>query len=261
MLPKNIKAFLSTAKKEGINIKNQDFHVVFVEAHNEIDIIQMVGRLRNPIETLYIVVDSVVHHDQESRYERKLSKSESFIPNINTYYQSLCQRREIDLYDPEDIFRQPAHCIVDLGDFIDYIHAKFLYIRYDYFTDKFVFYSERESGKAYYAQQHRTYSEATRTSAGLQNLASQWFPGIPVHVDINLAGDIQQAVDKYLHQNNWLNGQREIRQAERTEILRELNRLTGENSRQLGTILHHYGYQLKSNSHRANALHTITRIT
>jgi hypothetical protein len=261
LLPKKIKAFLSTAKnKEGINIKNQDFHVMFVEAHNEVDIIQMVGRLRNPIDTLYIVIDSSPHYDQESRYERALSKSNSFIPSINAYYELLCQSLGIDLHDPEDILRKPAHCIETLGDFIDFIHLKFPYICYDYFTDEFVFYAEREDGKNYYAQQHRIYSEAAKTSSGLHELASQWFPGIPVHIDADLAGDIQQAVDDYLSQNNWLNGQRIIRQNERTELLRELNLITGENSRQLSTILRHYGYQLQANSHRTNALHTITRI-
>lgn len=147
-LPTDIKAFLTTAKnKEGINIKNKDFHVMFVEAHNEVDVIQMVGRLRNPIETLYIIVDSAPHHDMESRYEKKLTKSDAFIPAINAYYQSMCQDQGIDLHDPEDIFRKPAHGIEGLGDFIDYIHGKFPYIRYDYFMDEFVFYPEREEAR------------------------------------------------------------------------------------------------------------------
>lgn len=261
-LPNDIKAFLTNAKnKEGINIKNEDFRVMFVEAHNEVDAIQMVGRLRNPIETLYIVVDSVPHHDIESRYERKLTKSDCFIPAINAYYQSLCQDLGIDLHDPENVFRKPAYRIEDLGDFIDYIHGKFPYIRYDYFKDEFVYYSEREEGKNYYAQQHRIYDDAAKTVAGLQALAAQWFPGIPSYVDINLDGDIQQAVDDYLTNNLWLNGQRIIRQNERREILNELNRITGEDSRQLGSILRHYGYQLNSNSKRSDARCTITKAT
>ena len=261
-LPTDIKAFLTTAKnKEGINIKNKDFHVMFVEAHNEVDVIQMVGRLRNPIETLYIVVDSVPHHDMESRFERKLTKSNDFIPAINAYYQSLCQDQGIDLHDPEDIFRQPAHRIESLGDFIDYIHGKFPYIRYDYFTDEFVFYSEQEEGKDYYAHQHSTYRNAAKTTAGLQALAARWFPGIPSYVEVSLEGDIQQAVDSYLTNNRWLNGERAIRQNECRIILDNLNRITGENSRQLSTILRHYGYQIGSNSHRSDARRTITKAT
>lgn len=260
-LPKDIKAFLTTAKnKEGINIKNKDYHVMFVEAHNEMDVIQMVGRLRNPIKTLYIVVNSVPHHDLESRYERKLTKSDNFIPTINAYYQSLCQSLDIDLHDPEDIFRKPAYKIDDLGDFIDYIHGKFHYIRYDYFKDEFVFYPEREEGKDYYAQQHSIYANAAESAAGLQALAEQWFPGIPSYVDVNLTEDVQRAVDEYLSSSNWLDGQRVIRQNERREILNDLNRITGENSRQLATLLSHYGYRLQANSHKTNAPHTITRI-
>lgn len=261
-LPKNIKAFLTTAKnKEGINIKNKDFHVMFVEAHNEVDIIQMVGRLRNPIETLYIVVNSIPHHDMESRYEKMMTKHETFIPTINAYYQALCRDIGIDLNDPEDIFRKPAHEIENLGDFIEYIHGKFPYIRYDYFTDEFVFYAERENSKAYYAKQHSTYSNASKTAAGLQALAAQWFPDIPSYVDVNLEGDIQHAVDEYLVNNRWINGQREIRQNERRIILDNLNGITGENSRQLATILRHYGYRLNSNSHRSDACCTITKDT
>ena len=261
-LPKDIKAFLTTAKnKEGINIKNKDFHVMFVEAHNEVDVIQMVGRLRNPIETLYIVVDSVPHHDLESRYERKLTKSDSFIPSINAYYQSLCQSLNIDLHDPEDIFRKPAYKINDLGDFIDYIHGKFPYIRYDYFKEEFVFYPEREEGKDYYTQQHSIYSNAAKSAAGLQALAAQWFPGIPSHVDVSLEGDIQRAVDDYMARNHWLDNAREIRQDETRIILNDLNRITGENSRQLATILHHYGYRIRARSHASNARRTITKTT
>ena len=250
---------LPRKNKEGINIKNENFHLMFVEAHNEVDIIQMVGRLRNPIETLYIVADSITHHDQESRFERKLSKYEALIPTINAYYQSLCAELGLNLHDPEDIFRKPAHEIEGLGNFIDYIHGKFPYIRYDYFTDEFVFYTEREDGKDYYAQQHSIYHNAVKTAAGLQSLAARWFPGIPAHVDISLEGDIQQAVDEYLTNNHWLNGQREIRQNERRIILNALNEITGENSRQLGTILRHYGYLISSNSHSSNARHTITK--
>lgn len=146
-----------------------------------------------------------------------------------------------------------------MGDFIDFIHGKFPYIRYDYFLDSFVYYPERAVSKAYYAQQHQTYQEAAKTALGLKNLIGQWFPGVPCSVDVTLAEDVQRQVDEYLTQNNWLNGQREIRQNERREILAQLNRITGENSRQLASILGHYGYSLRASSHRTNALHTITR--
>lgn len=66
-LPSKILGFSSTAKnKEGINIENDDISAMFVESHERDEIIQMVGRVRNPVEILYIVMDSVQHIDRES---------------------------------------------------------------------------------------------------------------------------------------------------------------------------------------------------
>lgn len=261
-LPAITKAFLTTDKnKEGINIKNKDFHTMFVEAHTEIDIIQMVGRLRNPIQTLYIVIDSVPNSDLESRFEKGLTTSTGLIPAINTYFYALCKSNGLDLQDTEDTLRCPTCSNQEIADCMDYIHGKFPYLRYDYFTDQFVYYSERESSKAYYSEQHQIFNRAKYASRRLIQLANQWFPGIPCSVSIQLPGDTQLAVDDYLRQNHWLDNQRDIQDPERKEILENLNRITGSNSRQLKSLLRAYHYLLKTNGKKRTSYSTITRIT
>lgn len=258
-LPAATKAFLTTAKnKEGINIKNKDFHTMFVEAHNEIDVVQMVGRLRNPIHVLYIIIDSVPHSDMESRFEKDLSKNSRIVPTINTYFHALCNNNGLDLQDSEDTLRSPTYSFQELADCLDFLHEKFPYLRYDYFTDQFVYYSERETSKAYYAEQHQAYNSARRSSRSLIQLVDQWFPGIPCTVNVLLPDDVQLAVDEYLCQNRWLDGQKEIRQAERSEILAKINELARTSHRQLKTALRHYGYKLTT-AHRANGTSTISK--
>lgn len=259
-IPESIQAFFTTSRnKEGINIKNPEFRTMFVETHNEVDVIQMAGRLRNPIETLYIITDSTPHIDMEDSNEQPFSKGSAVIDTINRYFNTLCKENDIDLKDP-DCFR-PVICKVEaLGKFIDFIHNKFPYIRYDYFTDTFVYYKEREASKAYYAEQRRIYHQAACTSSGLVELANRWFPAVPCTVRAKPKKDIAEAVQHYLSSENWLDGRREIRGNERAEILKELNRITGKRYKTLRPALREWGYLITTRGHKPESPSDITTI-
>lgn len=253
-----IRAFYTTSRnKEGINIKNKDFRTMFVEAHNEIDIIQMAGRLRNPIQTLYVIVDSTPHSDMEDSNERPFSKDANTLKTINTYFHCLCKEHEVELETP-DCFRPVIHKVEELGKFIDFIHNKFPYIRYDYFTDTFVYYKERAISKDYYAEQRSIYEEASQTTDGLTALAQRWFPTVPCKVSVKLRGDMAEKIRRYLSDGNWLDGNREIREAERTEILNELKRITGYDYGTLGPALKEWGYILTTAGNKKNSPSAIT---
>jgi hypothetical protein len=259
-LPDGIFAFYSTSKnKEGINIKNEDFRTMFVEAHNELDVIQMAGRLRNPIQTLYVIVNSTPHTDAEDQNEKPFSKDTVVLAAVNTHFRELCRDNNVDLEDPA-CFRPVIHKIEPLGKFIDFIHNKFPYIRYDYFVDKFVYYEEREYSKEYYTEQRRIYDDASYTSSGLVALARNWFPTVPCTVSVKPKGDIAEEIQKYLTDGHWLDGKRPIRGAERTEILQELNRITGEQHKALGPTLKEWGYLLETGGNKTSSPSTISVI-
>ena len=259
-LPNGIRAFYTTSRnKEGVNIKNENFRTMFVEAHNEVDVIQMAGRLRNPIQTLYVIVDSTPHIDMEDSNERPFSEDTVVIDAVNTYFKKLCRDIGIDLNDP-DCLSPVIHTVETLGKFIEFIHNKFPYIRYDYFTDTFVYYKEPAASKDYYEEQRRIYQQAADTSAGLVALAQSWFPNVPCTVSVKTMGDMAEEIRHYLESENWLDGKRNMRNKERAEILSMLKKITGEDYRTLGPALKEWGYRLDINGKKPTSQSTISVI-
>ena len=266
-IPDDLVAFMTTGKnKEGINIENEDIRTMFIEVHSQVDVVQMAGRVRHAVEKLYVVIDSKAHPDMESRHEDMFSEQPETLHAINHYYQALCAK--YDYMDPEeDPYCRTAYSIEELGGFIDYIHAKFPYVRFDYFTNAFVYYPERRISKAHYAQEKKEFVEATKSHQGLIGLAHKWYPGIQCRVTAKLESAVyaenKERIDAYLHENNWINGTRKIRQEERKTILKELNELlAGKTSgERLKPLLQKYGYELipETRSKNANAPYRIEK--
>lgn len=245
-LPDNVVAFLSTSKnKEGINIKNEDIRIMFVEEHNDVDVIQMAGRLRNGIDQLYIVTDSVGHSDIESGYEAEFSQYDKLLESLNCFLHKRYKDQGLDMDSPDEVLFNHVSRNEQAKDFLAFVHAKFPYVRFDNFTYQFVYYPERAESRKYYKEQNEIYSEASRSKAGLLQLATQWFPGVTCDCSAHLVLDNQRAVDTYLRKNHWLNGERTIRDEERRTILEELKRLTGGEGKNLGPFLKKYGYRLE----------------
>lgn len=120
----------------------------------------------------------------------------------------LCYANEVELDDP-DYFHPVMHKVDALGYFIDFIHNKFPYTRYDYFPDKFVYYKEGTHSKDYYAEQ-RIYVQASDSSVGLIALTQSWFPNVPCTDSAKLKGDMIEEIRNYLTKGNWLDGKRDI---------------------------------------------------
>jgi len=171
-LPEDVVAFLSTSKnKEGINIKNKDIHAMFVEAHAELDVIQMAGRLREPVDRLYVVVDSKDHRDNEDPLEYETARKSKLQAAINDEHHQICSTCGYLPNDPDAFWQAPAYSFKEIKAYIDHEHKKYPYLRYDYFTDCFQLYYERKVGKAYYARQRGIFEKARQTRVGLMQLA------------------------------------------------------------------------------------------
>ena len=70
MLPSDIKLFIATTKcKEGINIMDEDISIMLSENHYFIDLIQMAGRVRKGLNTLYVIYDAQHNYDSFSRFD------------------------------------------------------------------------------------------------------------------------------------------------------------------------------------------------
>lgn len=262
-LPDDVIAFLSTAKnKEGINIENKDIHAMFIESHAELDVIQMAGRLRNPADTLYIVVDSTGYHSDESKFESSVLRLKNLLNDRNKEFLSICKK---NLYRMNDPLRQPILNIPELKEYLTFIHQKYPYIRFNYLTNRFEFYPQRRDGKKYYTEQERIFQEAASSKMKLIQWAQTIYPGIKCSVSNAVLSihNAQQIVDEYLLKNGWLLAEQCIRQTKRKIILNDLNLLLGCSASSLNPLLKKYGYCLKklTASKNANAPYVIQRLT
>lgn len=262
-IPDDVISFLSTARnKEGISIENDDIRVMFTESHVDVDVIQMAGRLRNPVDVLYVVADCGAYADEEDFHEKRISKNKLVLSGVNEELKKICEAVSYPLEGGEDVWWMPIYKNKKIAAYIDYIHREFPYIRFDYFTNSFVYYPERELGRRYYQDQNAAFEKARLCSKDLIELAGTWFPGVECSVERSAMSyeEIRSEVEIYLQENNWLDGKREIKKAERTMLLRKLNMLTGEKAKSLGCLLKRYGYELKpkTKSKKEDAPYIIT---
>ena len=254
MLPENIKLLLTTSKnKEGINIWNEDIKALYVESHAEVDIVQMAGRVRNGVDCLYIVTDAGGFGRTENKWEYRFSlnrtpidaieiseeagnniKKLNLVEYINDYYAELCRKHGIDL---KEEWRQHTYGHEAAATFIDFIHGKFPYIKYDYFTDMFALYSDRKSSIEYFDEQAKRYKSAADDKERLTTLAKSWFEGIPVI----WPEDSQAQIDTYLIENNLIGMPYDSEKREQIKVA--IGKILGKTIKQLNSTLNKFGYK------------------
>lgn len=159
-LPEDIQLFFTTSRnKEGINIENKDIKYMIIETHNQTDIVQMAGRIRNGIDYVFIVNNSDGYDDKE--YEKLAKFTEGYIANFdnnyigvaNDFYYQLCKENGLeDLYCNSKsnitLHTLKKKSTKSLNEFINYVHNTFPYVRYSYINNAFMFYKLKEIGKA-----------------------------------------------------------------------------------------------------------------
>lgn len=243
-LPDNIYLFLSTSKnKEGVNIENEDIKSIFVEAHSEQDIKQMVGRLRNGVRYLYVIADPKLYNDAELDGEESFSFKSDLLNTINHRYLSLCE--EAKYYRESDNFSVPQMEKKLLSDYIGFIHEKFPYIRFDFATDNFVYYPERSTGRLYYTIQNEHF-DSCRSKEELIALANTWFPEAECYVETRFFEDARVALREYLISKKWLDTK--VRNEHKADILNKINELAGSEFKQLKRALNKLRFDIQDGS-------------
>jgi hypothetical protein len=245
-LPDNIRLFLTTERnKEGINIKNTDVRTMCVESHVECSVVQMAGRLREGIDTLYIVTDRIDHEDKESVFEWHTTKDGTLINYYNKKLQSRFQKCE---FDPSDPFAFAPQQDEQISAYITFVEGKHPYIIFDPFELRFALYKDRHRGKQYYAQQNRLFNEAKSDPQKLCALAQKWYP----HAEIAVECSIEIQVAQYLEQHKLIGNKATYSQQQ--DLLAFLNDLTRTFRKTLGPALKPYGYSFTpDNNHKGCA--------
>lgn len=235
-LPEEIVLFLTNARnKEGINIKNEDVKTMFVQAHAEVDIKQMVGRVRNGVDNLYIVVDSPSFDDPDLPGELDFTKNSNLLETINTRLESLAEEAGCVFDDGETVYTSDR-----LVNYVGFVHEKFPYVRFDYFKNRFVFYEQRQHSKAYYAAQDAVFDSYCATME-FEELAETWFPDAQYVVRYGNDDRNQAIVDEYIESHNLL--EKRLTKSDAEVIFRDLLEATSEPYGKLGNLLRCYGYR------------------
>lgn len=171
MLPDDIHLFLSTARnKEGINIENKDIRHLFIESHVRSDVQKMCGRIRSGVENMYFIIDAQDHRDLEWSHEADFNRH--ILDEFNSYFERLCVRCKDILYNEDgSLYKLPQDTSIrKTASFIDGVHKKYPYIRYDYFKQKFAFYSLREKSIANVKQAAQIFQPAQENPALYQKI-------------------------------------------------------------------------------------------
>lgn len=241
-LPKEIQLFLTTERnKEGINIKNKDLGIMFVESHVECSVVQMAGRLREGIDTLYIVTDSIPHNDYENKYEWLTTKDGSLIGYYNQKLQAVFKECE---FDPSGPFAFPPQLDNKISEYIDFVEQKHPYIIFDPFALRFQLYRDRRKSKQYYAQQNAQFDEAVSDPQKLSDLVRSWYP----HANISVEYSAQVQVTQYIEKHELTS--KIVSYDEQQELLAFINKITGESRKTLGPALKPFGYKfIPKNKH------------
>lgn len=247
-IPDTIKLLLTTSKnKEGINIKNEDVDTMYIEAHAEVDIIQMAGRVRNSVEDLYIITDSKGFGDNESQFEYDFTQDSEIVDRVNDFFRKLCIQENVVL-DPEfDCIRKNIFAYSRLKDFIEYIHKKYPYVRFNYFEDEFQLYSHRHSSITYYKEQHELFARAVGNQDMLSRLAKRWFPT----TEVCWPETLQEQVDRYIAEHGYIGAS--ISPEEEKRIIEDLNEIEGKKYKRISKLINPFGYKRKLLSQNKDA--------
>lgn len=249
MLPDDILLFLTTERnKEGINIKNTDVRAMFVESHVECSVVQMTGRLREGVDTLYIVTDSKEHDDHESKYEWYSTKDRKIITRYNEQLEALFKHLQ---YDPDEAFACAPQRNDRIDAFVSFVENKHPYIIFDPFFLRFRLYRDRHKSKMYYERQNTLFNEAKSDPEKLCALVRNWYPNAEISVEYSTKLQITQ----YIEQHDLIG--KEITYSQQEELLAFINRLSMKPRKTLGPALKEYGFLFTPKNKHRNCSGTI----
>lgn len=85
-MPQGInRLYLSSAYREGLNVKDSDVQEIIIEGCTDIDIVQSLGRVRHSVESLVIVIDKRKYTGTDNKVRKALELLKS--DDLEPYYQ------------------------------------------------------------------------------------------------------------------------------------------------------------------------------
>lgn len=242
MLPEDIKLFVSTSRnKEGINIKNKDFSYMIVEAHNQSDVVQMVGRVRYGIDELYIVVDAKQFELTSWKLESNFAATEiafkdtatrEYSGAANDYLKEICQKGGFSVFNNKQA-EENVYTHKELKAYIEYIEKTFDFVRFNFFRNVFELYGLRVSGYKYLDNSKEVFERAAENDNPYCELVSQWFPAAKVHPLIPKEKQAERVFEEFIKQY----GVTRIPESAVLDFLQRLNELLGKDFKQINTAL------------------------
>lgn len=187
VIPDDIDIFVTTSRyKEGININN-DVDYMYVEAHNQSDVVQMAGRARRGVDYLNIVVDAEGYSSND-----KWRKEEILFTNTQLVQRDISDD-EVKKEMQEKHYSSAAneflqYCLERCGKAsdeeknsvklrtIEYLEEKFPYIKYSYLHERFMYYGLKEIGNNYIEDSEKIWSRCKSNPLELKELVQKWFP-------------------------------------------------------------------------------------
>ncbi len=258
-LPEDVQLFMTTSRnKEGVNIENKDIKHLYVESHVRSDVVQMAGRIRDGVENMYIVIDSIGHGSPE--WEREAEFTEMMIASYaqrkseicgvtNEYLEYLCKELNIEgMYAAG--FRATTTISKTgeerLSKYIEYVESKFPYVRYSYLKNAFQYYNFRKLGKEYQRANYRLFNEGKDNPSRYAEIVKEWFPASSVYHYVTPSERAWQ-----YFQTEVLSKKESYIDEEVSNILDDLNRIFCSNITQINSLLKkfcNYKCQRRSNT-------------
>lgn len=242
MLPEDIKLFVSTSRnKEGINIKNKDFSYMIVEAHNQSDVVQMVGRVRYGIDELFIVVDAKQFELTSWKLESNFAATEiafkdtvtkEYSGAANDYLKVICEKSGFSVFNNKQA-EENIYTHKELKAYIEYIEKTFDFVRFNFFRNVFELYDLRLSGYKYLDNSKKAFERAAENDNPYHELVSQWFPAAKVHPLTPKEKQAERVFEEFVKEY----GVTRIPESAVLDFLQRLNEVLGKDFKQINTAL------------------------
>ncbi|MEI7884696.1 MAG: hypothetical protein WCI30_05030 [Clostridia bacterium] len=240
-IPNEIKCLITTSKLiEGINIKNKDIKYVICESHFATQIIQIGGRVRKGIDTLYIVNDVKSNYNSLNKLEYNYCEKTE-IESANNYLGKLIiENSENKIVD----YTKNLYLVKAIKEFIDIIEKKWEYIKFSPFNNNLKMYSLRKRGIEAIENENNKYNACIwededdtlyyARDAFAELLGVEYGVGLISYASLGMkikSSEYSEEIKKYLIKNNiidvLLDGDK------RVSILMELTKLGIINTRNI----------------------------
>ena len=219
LLP-SVKILLTTSKgKEGININDEDIPCMFCESHYADDLIQMAGRVRSGLDTLFVIRDARQNYTALSLFAAEINRDCAETVNGTRYrYEDYCEENGLECCE---------------NDLIKTVEKMFSCIRYSYISKRFAAYEGKIHGIREYTKGIKRFSEyiehwnepMNQVGECGSELFKLWFPYSEVYLHNNTpptTQEIKEIVEGYLLHHDLFD--RRISFEERNSILYFINR-------------------------------------